>query len=536
MLRLFLKITLLLALYSIGIGCKDHAPLERTTASRVAVLKGTFRTENPDEINFPVKVLFAIDASASMGFVMPDGSGAGADPYGLRLDAAREFIDRYNSEYDDVSFEVMIWNSAVTAVTQNSDGQNDFTKDPDELNDILSFNANDTTTNYLGTLSTIYSDIQRDIIDAENQDNLTRTKYIVIFLSDGQPDSGTGIDAIGKITDSVEDIVDMVELWGVGSFNFHTFLLEDPALDSDELAAAGQILEEMAQAGGGQFQRFDNADSINFNIVDLRLTVEYVVKYIVAYNFNAQPGIDSLLPDTDGDGLTDEEELIYGSDPGARDTDYDGMSDYFEKLISAPGNERDPLIFDSPCDLGAEEVWPDTDTDGLTDCEEYIQGTKRKIADTDYDGMPDYIEHLAGTSPIEVQDTDDMDFDGRVDALEVHHHTNVKSADPIIHERFSYQYEIIDRGLVELNQGTESESYVREFEFTISNIHLLDTGLRTDMDGHLAGDNLIQLYVAQVPSDQPESTPLFRRATVTVNISETDKTIEFTPDNFELIP
>lgn len=517
-------------------GCKDHAPLERTTESRVAVLKGSFRTENPDEINFPVKVLFAIDASASMGYVMPDGSGAGADPYGLRLDAARAFIDRYNSEFDDVSFEVMIWNSAVTAVTQNASGQNDFTKDPDELNDILSFNANDTTTNYLGTLSTIYTDIQRDIIESENADNLSRTKYIVIFLSDGQPDSGTGIDSQKKITDSVEDIVDMVENWGVGSFNFHTFLLEDPALDEEALADAGRILDAMAEAGYGQHQRFENADSVDFNIVDLRLTVEYIVKYIVAYNFNVKPGVDNLLVDSDADGLTDEEELIYGSDPAMRDSDNDGMSDYFEKLVSTPGNERDPLLFDSPCDLGAETTWPDTDTDGLTDCEEYIQGTKRKIADTDYDGIPDYIEHLAGTSPIEVQDTDDTDFDGSVDWLEVHYHTNVKSNDPIVQERYSYQYDIVDQGLVQMNQGTESESFVREFEFTISNIHLLETEYRTDVEDHLPGDNVIQLYVAQVPSDQPDSTPLFRRATVTVNISDSDKIIEITPDNFELVP
>ncbi|WP_139309940.1 VWA domain-containing protein [Teredinibacter haidensis] len=518
------------------VGCKDHAPLERTTESQVATLKGTFRTENPDEINFPVKVLFAIDASASMGFVMPDGSGAGADPYGLRLDAARAFIDRYNSEFSDVSFEVMIWNSAVTAVTQNADGQNDFTKDPDELNDILSFNANDTTTNYLGTLNTIYTDLQRDITDSENKDNLSRTKYIVIFLSDGQPDSGTGIDSLKKITDSVKDIVDMVENWGVGSFNFHTFLLEDPTLDEGELAEAGQILEAMAEAGQGQFRRFENADSVDFNIVDLRLTVEYIVKYIVAYNFNVKPGVDNLMVDTDADGLTDAEELIYGSDPGSRDTDNDGMSDFFEKLLSSPGNERDPLVFDSPCDLGAEEAWPDTDTDGLTDCEEYIQGTKRKIADTDYDGIPDYIEHLSGTSPIEVQDTDDTDFDGSVDWLEVHHHTNVKSADPIIQQRYAYQYDIVDSGLVQMNQGTDSESYVREFQFTVSNIHLLDTEYRNDKEGHLLGDNMIQLYVAQVPSDQPDSTPLFRRVTVTVNINDSDKVIEITPDNFELVP
>ena len=538
--KIFATRILFIAFWLFLQGCDNSPDLERTVSSQKASLSATFLTENPDEINFPIRVLFAIDASASMGYVLPDGSGVGADPYGKRFDAVREFISRYNDDYDDVSFEVMVWNSGIASATQNENGQRGFTKDTDELNRVLSFNANDSQTDYWDTLEGIYVDIQRDIVETENKDNLSRTKYVVIFLSDGNPDangrSTNFFDQKKEILKLVTDVREMVEGSGVGSFNFHTFLLEDPNLPADILSNAEEILEEMATEGGGRYERFTNADSIDFNIIDMRLTVEYFVKYIVAYNHNVNPGVDVLLLDSDGDGLSDEEELVYGSDPTMRDTDNDGLSDYMEKQISSPGNEKDPTVFDSPCDLGAATQWPDTDADGLTDCEEFVQGTKRRIADTDYDGMPDYIEHLMGTSPIEQQDTDDMDFDGSVDWKEVHHHTNVQSNDPIIQERYSYQYDIVDRGLITLNQGTQSESYVREFSINVSNIHILDSKPRTDILEYTQGDNFIQLYIAQVPSDQPDSTPIFRRATVTVNINDPDKNVVITPSDFELIP
>lgn len=44
------------------------------------------------------------------------------------------------------------------------------------------------------------------------------------------------------------------------------------------------------------------------------------------------PGID-LLADTDGDGLTDYEEWIYGSDPDNTDSSGDGMTDYEKALL-----------------------------------------------------------------------------------------------------------------------------------------------------------------------------------------------------------
>ncbi|MHA1291500.1 MAG: right-handed parallel beta-helix repeat-containing protein, partial [Promethearchaeota archaeon] len=62
--------------------------------------------------------------------------------------------------------------------------------------------------------------------------------------------------------------------------------------------------------------------------------------------------------DTDGDGLSDEEEITYSTDPSNPDTDEDGLNDGAEVNI----------YFTNPTD-------PDTDDDGFTDGEEVEAGT-----------------------------------------------------------------------------------------------------------------------------------------------------------------
>lgn len=60
-------------------------------------------------------------------------------------------------------------------------------------------------------------------------------------------------------------------------------------------------------------------------------------KYFPSLEWNTDQQLD--LSDTDFDGLSDEEEEVYGTDPNAFDTDGDGMSDYDEILKGF-----DPLV------------------------------------------------------------------------------------------------------------------------------------------------------------------------------------------------
>lgn len=71
----------------------------------------------------------------------------------------------------------------------------------------------------------------------------------------------------------------------------------------------------------------------------------------------AQEPVVSVGIDTDGDGLTDEQELLLGTDPNSLDTDGDGLFDGEEVRIYL----TDPLN-------------PDTDGDGYPDGEEVANG------------------------------------------------------------------------------------------------------------------------------------------------------------------
>ena len=90
-----------------------------------------------------------------------------------------------------------------------------------------------------------------------------------------------------------------------------------------------------------------------------------------------QRGTDPTKKDTDGDGLSDYEEMfIYGTDPVNPDTDSDGMPDGWEVAHGLNPRRND-----------ANE---DKDFDFLTNLEEYQAGTDPTKPISGTDGLPDY--------------------------------------------------------------------------------------------------------------------------------------------------
>lgn len=118
------------------------------------------------------------------------------------------------------------------------------------------------------------------------------------------------------------------------------------------------------------------------------------------------PPVDDS-PDTDGDGLTDNQEAELGTDPENPDTDDDGISDGDEVNV----HRTDPLNSDTDADnfydggeliRGTDPNNPDTDGDGLLDGdEEYIHLTDPNNPDTDGDGVNDLDEVRNGTDPLD---------------------------------------------------------------------------------------------------------------------------------------
>lgn len=85
--------------------------------------------------------------------------------------------------------------------------------------------------------------------------------------------------------------------------------------------------------------------------------------------------------------VSDEMAALFGVDPNEEDTDQDGLSNYIEIYIS----ETDPALADTDGD-GIGDADEDLDEDGITNKEEIDFGTDLGNADSDHDGIDDYEE------------------------------------------------------------------------------------------------------------------------------------------------
>lgn len=159
----------------------------------------------------------------------------------------------------------------------------------------------------------------------------------------------------------------------------------------------------------------------------------------LSLDFRMGRGTDPLDEDTDGDGLSDGEEVdIYDGDPFLVDTDGDGLDDLIEAGLGTSlrdeDSDGDGLLdgwevehgFDPLSDPSDDEANDDSDGDGLTNIEEQEAGSDPCNDDSDNDGLTDFDEvRTFHTNPA----LDDTDHDGLKDGLEVSLHTNPLQSD-----------------------------------------------------------------------------------------------------------
>lgn len=109
-----------------------------------------------------------------------------------------------------------------------------------------------------------------------------------------------------------------------------------------------------------------------------------------------------VFKDADNDGLTNEQERIYGTRDNAYDTDGDGISDNREVALTTnpvlKDSDNDGLTDDLELQMGTNPSMPDSDGDGLVDGEEVVRAVKDVNGAITRAGGWEVIYNTAGNS------------------------------------------------------------------------------------------------------------------------------------------
>lgn len=472
-------------------------------------IDGTFCTEDPETVSYPVKIWMVIDNTGSMnqndpgeerfnaavalGVALEDTEPPPSMFFGGMIFSEGGLGTQRISLPDRFTPSSATWTGNVNAVRGNANGGTPYV----------------TALNF--TFGELNADVNEDPVEA------LRTRYVIIFLSDGNP---TGNDdnpnTILAATDNLIGLRDRV-----GDLTLNTIYLGGGA------AQAEMLLMEMATAGGGIYKSFPAGEQLDFTEFDFSsIRRNYNQRFFMLSNLNALPSKNGHQVDSDQDGLADYFEGTIGSMDTVRDSDEDGCSDLMEYKVGwdplVPGTEN------NECSCTPAQRTGDLDKDGMTDCEEKWLATSEEAADSDKNEDDTIIGDLVYDSLDFVflddvnfpNDGMDFDADGFQDLAELRTHTDPHaSEDDTTRSRWAYDY-------VYLDQQPENP---RCYDFRVENIAILPT---LAADGRAAGDNEIILYFAQSPQDNAQKEKSFRRANIIVNRNDLQD-VTVSPEEFD---
>jgi hypothetical protein len=252
---------------------------------------------------------------------------------------------------------------------------------------------------------------------------------------------------------AVSDLRNYVRENGGQGLVLHTF-----NLSTDQRAQ--DVLGDMATAGLGEEVKQTPA-TLDFLAIDVdQPGSRLVLRDIVVMNDNALLRGPAPVADSDGDGLTDEEEAIIGTDPLNPDTDGDGVGDGIEYRLATPGSEFDPLVpgtFEACANI--TDLTVDHDLDGLNDCEEAVLRTDPYLADSDRDGIPDLVEVRLGSDPLVDDRLIDSDQDGILNGDEVKEGLDPWTDDSSRDLEYGYQYRTVDPVATQRLEATPTDPF-----------------------------------------------------------------------------
>lgn len=203
---------------------------------------------------------------------------------------------------------------------------------------------------------------------------------------------------------------------------------------------------------------------------------------------SSQKATNAQNIDTDGDGLTDAQEVKLGTNPNKADTDGDGLTDGQE----VNKYHTNPLVADTDGDglndgdevltYHTDPLKKDTDGDGLTDGQEVLKyHTNPLKKDSDGDGLSDYDEVMKYKTDPNKMDTDG---DGFTDGQEIEMGTNpLDPNDPVYIKQLDTIHFAFDKSNIDAEAAQQLSDNVKKLQS--------NTKFRVRIDAytdHIGGD------------------------------------------------
>lgn len=416
-------------------------------------IEGDLCTDDPNSGAFPLKIAVIIDG----------GLAGQADD---RVAALNALISQYSGS--SIEFDIVLMGESAQSLTQG------FTNDAGALQTaIQAVGANvSPLRDYEAAMLAVTTDIESDVIGT-SPGLRSRTHYALQFVAQGPPTPdlpsvwcganqlipGSAMCTMQFDANFCPNVMPApadceLQLYLSYVTELATFIQTNGALDFlgqfyniGGGPRAETILSGMTLAAKGAYAA-QPAGMLNLTstpLVDPNSI--FALREFVVWNANAILRDGVPQPDSDGDGLTDAEEAKIGTDPTNPDTDGDGVGDMIEYSLMYKGSEFNPLVAGmfSQC-ANIARPFPDSDGDGLNDCEEAIEGTNAFLQDTDGDGLPDQLEVLRGVFPLVDDRLYDTDEDGMLNGLELKQGTDPNANDSVAAVMYAYTLSVVADG------------------------------------------------------------------------------------------
>jgi hypothetical protein len=419
----------------VSLACSEAAlqpvpPPEPVPVDNRLSLAGTLCTEPADVTPFPVKLLFVVDQSTSLQCT---------DSRNRRFGALRRVVDDLyvlpNVAFGYVAFAS--WSNTQA-----------FTRDRDALRPLLDPGQGlGPATDYQGALASTVRILEQDMLASGPADR-ARTRYVVVFVSDGQPEPrcragceddrercGNGRD------DDGDGLVDGADLDCAD--------IDDASLRPDVLYGVcntdREIPDDVYVDFAGRCPAYNQPEQILQRIDDIR-ALELVygagdVVFNTVFLSATQATIEEVCPDAAasfGYAADPARDLLRGMARAGggtfRDVNLDVEDDTFLEFdfasLRSPYAVTDFVAHNASGVGGAGAIAADTDGDGLSDDAERADRMDPLNVDTDGDGYGDLLEvrlRSAGFDPLDpsaparaCEQIGDRDGDGLRDCEEAY--------------------------------------------------------------------------------------------------------------------